>query len=197
MHFALSVLCLAAAPAFADGSIIVSPVYSQIVALPVPANFAAGNEQEKNGFYILELAPKGETMEAWSQLITLTGAKDEASLTPVTDVASQIGAGYKAACPDTFAARTLPAPKVRGAAAVFSGFLGCGLVDGHSEAMVFLVIKGASEVYTVQWAERGPAQTKPVAADPTVWRPRAEALALTRICDKVAGETAPYPSCTQ
>ncbi len=197
MRFALPLLCLLASPVFAEGSIIVSPIYSQLVALPVPANFVAGNEQTKDGFYILELAPKGETMQIWSQLITLTGAQGEASTKSVTDVAGQIADGYKAACPATFSARNLPFPKVRGASAVFAGFLGCGAVDGHSEAMVFLVLKGATELYTVQWGERGKAQNKPMAADRSVWRPRADALALTRICDKVAGEKAPYPSCTQ
>ena len=202
MRFVLPLLCLSvfyqlATPAFAAGSIIVSPVYSQLVALPVPSNFVAGNEQAKDGFYILELAPKGETMEVWSQLITLTGAQGGATNTTVAQVAAQIGEGYKAACPATFAARALPAPKVRGASVVFAGFLGCGSVDGHSEAMVFLVMQGKSEIYTVQWAERGKAQDKPMAADPSVWRPRADALALTRVCDKVAGEKAPYPSCTE
>lgn len=197
MRSALPLLCLIASPVFADGSIIVSPVYSQLVALPVPANFVVGNEEERGGFYILELAPQGETMEAWSQLITLTGAKDGASDTSVAEVAAQIGEGYKAACPATFAAKALPPPKVRGAKAVFEGYLGCGTVDGHSEAMVFVVAQGSSEIYTVQWAERGPAQAKPMEADPSVWRPRADALALTRVCDKVSGEDAPYPSCTQ
>lgn len=197
MRIALSLLCFIAAPAFAEGTIIVSPVYSQLVALPVPANFVAGNEQEKNGFYMLELAPKGETLDAWSQLITLTGSKGGASNSSVVIVASRIADGYKAACPRTFAARALPPPKVRGASAVFEGYLGCGTIGGHSEAMVFLVVQGKLEIYTMQWAARGPAQAKPVDADPAIWRPRADALALTRVCDKVAGEQAPYPSCTQ
>ncbi len=187
----------AANPAVARDIIVVSPIYAQLVALPTPANFVASHEDDRNGFYALELAPKGEKLDAWSQLITLTGSKGQAATTAVTVVAGQIGDGYKVACPDTFATRLLPPPKVRGAVAVFAGYLGCGTVDGHSEAMVFLVMQGKSEIYTVQWAERGPALTKPPEPDPAIWQLRAETLAQTRICDKVAGEQAPYPSCTQ
>ena len=109
----IAAVVLAASPALADGTIIVSPIYSQLVALPTPSNFVAGNEQEKDGFYILELAPKGDTMEVWNQLITLTGAKGQASTSAVADVAGQIGDSYKAACPDSFTTRILPPPKVR------------------------------------------------------------------------------------
>ena len=196
MRLALPFLLLAS-PALAAGTIIVSPVYSQLVALPTPPDFVAGNEQAKDGFYILELAPKGQTMAQWTQLITLTGAKDAASDSAVTTTASQIGGGYQAACPASFAARTLPAPKVRGALKVFAGYLGCGAVNGQSEAMVFLVLQGKSEIYRLQWSERGPPQDTAPQPDPAIWKPRAELLALSRICDKLAGEAAPYPSCTQ
>lgn len=197
MRYALPLLCLLASPAMAAGKIIVSPIYSQLVAMAVPDEFVAGDEVDKDGFYTLDLAPKGETLDAWTQLITLTGAKDEAPLKSVVDIAAELGVSYKQTCPATFSARTLPPPKVRGASEVFSGYLGCGNAKGQSEAMVFLVLKGANEIYTAQWAEHGAAQSKAMKPDPVIWRPRADDLALTRICDKVAGEQAPYPSCTQ
>ena len=49
---------LAPAPALAKGTIIVAPVYSQLVAFPAPAGFHAINEAEQDGSYILELAPQ-------------------------------------------------------------------------------------------------------------------------------------------
>ena len=193
---ALFVVLALTSAAFADGTIIVAPIYSQLVAVAVPAGFQAGFENERQGSYILELTPAGETVDQWTQLITVTGEKGGAAQMTATDMAASIGRGYQDACPTSFAARSLPVPNVRGAAEVFAGYLGCGSVKGVSEAMVFLVIKGTSEVYSVQWAERGTAQDKPLDVDPAVWRPRADALALTRICDKVSGELALYPSCT-
>ena len=64
-------IALLASPAFAGGTIIVSPVYSQLVALPVPADFKAGFENEHQGAYILELTPRSETVEAWSEMVAL------------------------------------------------------------------------------------------------------------------------------
>ncbi|MEO8241186.1 MAG: hypothetical protein ABI832_02680 [bacterium] len=196
MRLALTLMLLAA-PAWADGTIIVSPIYSQLLAVPVPSHFKAGFEHEKSGSYILELTPASENVDQWSQLITVTGAKGLAAQYSVIDMASNLAEGYQAACPTSFTAHQLPPPKVRGATAVFSGYLGCGTVGGQSEAMVFVVLQGKSEIYTVQWAEHGPAQATPMEPDPVHWRPRADTLALARICDKVAGEAAPYPSCTE
>ena len=183
-------------PAFADGTIIVAPIYSQLVAVAVPAGFKAGFENERKGSYILELTPASETVDAWTQMITVTGEKGAAAQMTTADMAASIGRGYKDACPTSFSGRSLPAPKVRGATEVFAGYLSCGAAEGVSEAMVFIVIKGVAEIYTVQWAARGPAQDKPLDADASIWKPRADALGLTRICDKLAGEAAPYASCT-
>lgn len=195
MRFILPFLMLAT-PAFAEGTIIVSPIYAQLVAIPTPADFAAVFETETKGSYILELTAKTETADTWSQMITITGGKGLANALSVTDISGSISEGYQAACPSSFTAHTLPPPKVRGAQAVFAGYLGCGNAGSQSEAMVFLVLQGKSDIYTLQWAERGPAQDTPLVPDAAIWQPRAEALAAARICDKVAGEEPPYPSCT-
>ncbi len=197
MRHILPLLCLLAAPAQAEGVIIVSPVYAQLVAAAVPADFKPGFEHEENGSYLLELTPKTESVDHWTQMITLSGAKGlSATMAPV-DFASQIAKGYQAACPTTFSARALPVPQIKGVPEAFAGYLGCGDTGGQSEAMVFVVLKGAEDIYTVQWAEHGPAQTHPMEPDPALWRPRADTLALARVCNKVEGEAAPYPSCTQ
>jgi hypothetical protein len=184
-------------PALAEGTIIVAPVYAQLVAFAAPTGFHAGFEAEKNGSYILELVPAGETVDDWSQMITVTGGRGAGAGLSVLDAGAAFGQGYQAACPGTFAARSFPAPRVKGAVSAFSGYLGCGTVDGKSEQMVFVVVQGKEDLYTVQWAEKGPASDKPPEVDPTKWKPRADTLALTRVCDKVPGEAAPYPSCTQ
>ena len=195
MRLAL-VFAILASPALAQGTTIVSPVYDQLVAIPVPTGFAAGFEREQGGAYILELVPPGERVEDWTQLITVTGSRGSADKLSVTDMASTLADGYQAACPGSFTAHKLAPPKVQGARAVFAGYLGCGSVGGHAEAMVFVVLQGKSDLYTLQWAEHGPAVDHPVEPDAAIWRLRADSLGLARLCDKVAGEQPPYPSCT-
>lgn len=196
MRLAL-LLCLLASPALSEGLVVVSPIYSQLVAVAVPSDFRPGFEADKDGSYLLELAPQGQTLDAWTQLITVTGAKGLASQMAAIDMASQLASGYQKACPNSFSALRLPVPSIKGAQEVFAGYLGCGDIGGQSEAMVFVVMKGAQDLYTVQWAEHGPASAKPLQPDQAIWRPRADTLGLSRICDPVAGESAPYPSCTK
>ena len=196
MRFVVTIALLAA-PAWAEGTIIVSPVYNQLVALPVPAGFAAGFENEADGSYILELIPAGETVDTWYQMITLTGGRGLTGKASVAQMASFLADGYQKACPGSFTAHQLAPPAIRGAGAVFAGYLGCGTAGPQAEAMVFVVLQGQSDMYTVQWAERGPAVPHPVEPDAAVWRSRVEALGLSRVCDIVAGEAAPYPSCTE
>ncbi len=193
LAFALAVI---ASPVLAEGTIVVSPVYSQLVAVPVPKGFKAGFEHEDKGSYILELTAPTETVDAWTQMITLTGGKGLAGKLSVADVATKLAEGYQAACPTSFTAKKLAPPQIHGAVQAFAGYLGCGTTGNQSEAMVFVAVEGKSEVYTLQWAEHGPAEDKPPTPDPLVWRPRADTLGLARICDPVAGEQAPYPSCT-
>ncbi len=196
MRLALT-LTMLAGPVLAEGTIVVSPIYSQLVAFATPPGFVAGFENESKGFYILELVPKGESVEAWTQMITITGGKGQAAGLSVTDAAGVLAEGYQGACPRSFTALKLPSPGIKGALATFAGYMGCGNAGGQSEAMVFVVVQGTSEVYTLQWAEHGPAKDAAPDPDPSVWQPRADMLGLTRICDKVEGEGTPYPSCTE
>ncbi|MEI7430007.1 MAG: hypothetical protein WCL27_06085 [Betaproteobacteria bacterium] len=65
----------------------------------------------------------------------------------------------------------------------------------HSESMLLIVIKGESDYYTVQWAERGDASTTPIKLDEAKWTDRFKRLAPIKLCPIIPGERAPYPSC--
>ena len=195
MRLALA-FALLASPALGQAVTVVTPIYSQLVAFPTPADFKADYESEQQGTYILEFVPRSESVNTWTQMVTVTGAAGLAGQMPVEEFAERLAAGYQNACPDTFAALGLDAPVIKGAVAAFAGYLGCGSTGAQSEAMVFVIVQGRSDVYSLQWAERGPALTAPPNPDPAIWLPRADALGQMRLCDPVAGEAAPYPSCT-
>ena len=99
-------------------------------------------------------------MADWSQMVTVTGAAGIADRLTVGEFAERLAAGYQAACPQTFTALRLDDPAIAGAAAVFAGYLGCGATGSQSEAMVFVIVVGPTAIYSVQWAERGPALTR-------------------------------------
>src|SRR4051812_8276755 len=63
---------------------VISPIYGQLVRFAMPSNFAVVFENAKDGNYIREAVPKGETARAWTQMITVTGAKGLAGNPKVT-----------------------------------------------------------------------------------------------------------------
>jgi len=191
------IACLAG-PAMAEDVTMVAPIFAQIVAAPLPDGFAPAFENTNGGSYLLEAVPQGETLEAWTQMVTLSAAQGQGGVAGAAmGMANGLAAGYRAACPDLFVAEALPAPPVPGASEVFAAFMGCpAIVNAPAEAMVVLVMGGAEDIYTLQWAARADASQGPVAYDLADWTPRLDRLAArARLCPIVPGEAPPYPSC--
>ena len=205
----LSVLLAAAAAARAQAPApststspaftVISPIYGQLVRFSMPSNFAVAYENAKNGNYIREAVLKGETVQSWTQMITVTGAKGLAGNRPVTpeSFAVSIAAGFKQACSDTFDVKPL-GPTKFGDREGFVAVAGCGRVAGsadkHSETVLIIAVRGSADVYTIQWAERAPGSAKP-ALDDAKWKDRLSKLNPIMFCVIVPGEAAPYPSC--
>jgi hypothetical protein len=194
---------LAGSPAIADEPTLqISPIFSQLVLFAFPKGFKTVFENtNRNGDqYIRESVLEGETVDQWTQMITVTGAKGLAANQNVTPQSfiTQIGAGFRRACPDSFSAKGIVAAKVSGQDA-YMGVAACGtaLSSGvpHSETALLIGLKGSDDYYTIQWAERGPASSGPVAIDDQKWLDRLKALNPIRLCPRLPGEAAPYPSC--
>jgi hypothetical protein len=178
---------------------VISPIFGQLVMFSMPANFVAVTEGTKGAGYIREAVLKGETTERWTQMITVTGAKGAAGNPAVSpqSFAASIAGGFKAACPGTFAAKGLGETRF-GDHDAFVAVAGCGRVeasaDKHSETALIAVVKGRSDYYTLQWAERSASVDSP-AIDDAKWQQRMRLLQPIRLCPIVPGEAAPYPSC--
>ncbi|WP_441260505.1 hypothetical protein AB7008_38780 [Bradyrhizobium sp. 521_C7_N1_3] len=197
---AASLLLAATARAQAPQSFrVISPIFGQLVSFAMPSDFVAVFENTKGGHYIREAVLKGETPERWTQMITVTGEKGM-TLTPGASperFAGTIAGGFKTACPDSFAAQPLGAMTF-GRVEGFVAVIGCGRVDSgptrHSETMLLITLKGITDYYTIQWAERGPESDEPPVNDER-WQTRLRDLGPIDLCPIVAGEAAPYPSC--
>jgi hypothetical protein len=64
-----------------------------------------------------------------------------------------------------------------------------GSADKRSETALIIAVRGSADVYTIQWAERGPGADKP-ALDDAKWRDRLSKLNPIMFCAIVPGETA-------
>lgn len=180
----------------------VTPVFSQLVMMSFPAGFQAAFEETRGGNYIHEAVLNGENVNNWTQMVTLSGAKEQAlnpNITP-EKLVNQIAGGFKQACPTSFSAALL----VRGQLAGFDAFtavISCGSsatpVGKASETTMFTAIKGERDYYTIQWALRGAPSATPLPIDTQQWLARFRQLTPIKLCPIVPGEAAPYPSCVQ
>lgn len=195
-------LLLAAAQAQAPRSLrVISPIFGQLVSFAMPSHFSAVFENTEGGHYIREAVLKGETLERWTQMITVTGEKGM-TLIPGSSpqiFAGTIAGGFKTACPDSFAARPLGETRF-GRFEGFVAVIGCGRIDSgptrHSETALLITLKGATDYYTIQWAERGPESDEPPVNDDR-WDARLRDLSPIDLCPIMPGEAAPYPSCVK
>jgi hypothetical protein len=180
---------------------VISPIFGQLVRFSMPPTFAPASFEKTNGpSYIREAVLKGETVSAWTQMITVTGAQGAAGNPQVTPekFAVTMAAGFKKACPDTFAVKPFGAVKF-GDQDGFIAVVGCGRIetapDKHGETALIIAVKGSADYYTIQWAERAPSSADKPAIDEAKWQDRLNKLQPIRFCPIVPGETMPYPSC--
>jgi len=186
-----------AAPEIAQ---VISPVFSQLVGYSVPTSFVPAAENSTAEQYIQELVLKGQTVENWTQMITMTGIKGLAANPNASPeaLALNIAGGFKQACPGSFMGTSFGEIKLSGHDA-FAVVASCGIADakgpGYSESALVIAIKGQADYYTLQWAERGKASKMPIAFDEDKWVGRFKTLSPIKLCAKVSGEKPPFPSC--
>ncbi|TWB35820.1 hypothetical protein [Nitrospirillum pindoramense] len=176
----------------------ITPIFSQLVMFSIPAGFQLGSEHTQGNQYIREMVLEGETLDRWTQMITITGFQGLGANPNVTPqgFAAMLAGRFKNACPTTFAAKEVANLTISGQPA-FIAWISCGTAPGgdHSESAVIFSIKGANDYYTLQWAEREAASSQPMAFDDAKWKERIARLNPVKICPIIPGEQAPYPSC--
>jgi hypothetical protein len=178
---------------------IITPIFSEILVIPFPQGFVPAFEHTRNDFYINEMVLKGETADHWTQMLTQTGAKGLSANPKASPEGyiSSIAGGFKRTCPDTFSAKGIGTTTVSGHTG-FVAYASCGTVNSsgyaHSESTLFICIKGTDDYYTVQWAERGPASSQPLAYDDAKWTERLKQLSPLKVFPRLPAPTTPQPS---
>lgn len=181
-------------------SSFIEPVLGQLVGFTLPAKFEMQKADSSADQYFRGAFPKGETTANWSQMITISGAKDAAAggKKSAQQIAANISSSIQKQCSDTFSVKPLGPTKIDGQDA-FVAITSCGKVgpDKHSETALMVTITAPKAIYTVQWAERTPANAENLTIDEAKWKGRLKQMVPFRVCPIVAGEKAPYPSCTK
>ena len=181
----------------------ISPVFHQLVGFSLPPEFksvTAAYEKSSGFFYIREHVPQGESVDHWTEMITLTGTKDLASNANATPrgFVTTLAGGFRRHCPDTYATVEL-GPETVDSFEGFAVIASCGRVqsgaEAYSETAIILAVKGTADYYTLQWARHGPDSPKPLTLDVAYWKGQFERLRPIRLCAIVPGEAPPYPSC--
>lgn len=171
----------------------VTPIFGQVIAIRYPSQFKMVNEETKGHYYLQESVKSGETVDQWSEMITLTGRQGAASLPQASakGFVLNIFKDFHTACPTTFSILELGPRNLDGREG-FAAIGSCGSVStgdeaskhtAHSETAVIVGIKGTADIYTVQWAERGQPSDRPLTLDPGVWSDRLKQLEPIRVCD--------------
>lgn len=181
--------------------VIVMPVFSQIVAFSQPEGFGSIFSNTTATGYVHEFVPQGQSAQNWTQMVTLTGAKDAALNPEATPAAAlqSMGARIRQRCPESFLWKPLGKLEANGHEG-FAALLGCGTTpmqsgEARSEVVFVAAFRGSADIYTLQWAERAAAIASPPVPDEAVWGARFRQLLPIRVCKRVPGEPAPYPSC--
>ncbi len=171
----------------ADNVIASTPVFGQLVGYRLPTGFAPAFENAAGNNYIQESVPSGETVEDWSQMITLTGARNLAAGADRTPVgfAHPFGGGFGRNCPETYVATAIQETSINGKDA-FIAYFGCGSVNGvpkpRSEVVTIIFIKSGGDFLTLQWAERSKAVRQGIPFQADKWKGRISQLFPVTIC---------------
>lgn len=210
----LTVPLPASAQATPPTVVISFPVFAQTVAFPYPfADTAYGPDYEAmspdNRQFISERVPEGETLENWSQMVTVIAQRDAAAglqgdaLAQLIDARlMQLYAQYAGGCVTPPVAFMIEAPVPSGLRAAKAALLTCPSYTHPSlgqigEAMVFVVGAGSRDLYDLQLAQRYPPGIENFnAISREIWLARAQALAGgSRFCGPAPGETRPPAIC--
>ncbi|MBV8491199.1 MAG: hypothetical protein JO199_11785 [Candidatus Eremiobacteraeota bacterium] len=184
----LSCLLLAssvATPAPADSppkTIATSPIWSQTVAFTLPSGFVTKWEKTSGDHYQREAVPSGQTVDEWTQMVTVTGEKGLATVKGATPLifAEEIAKGFKKACPGSFNTKALEGDWVPGYK-TFAAVVSCGqspMTNGATtETAAIVVIAGKKDYYTIQYATRTkPPSASPIDLDTAAWTARLKRL---------------------
>ncbi len=179
----------------------ITPIFHQLLMMRWPQEFAPqpAYEHSEHGNYLRLSLLHGESLQSWTQMLTITGSEDQAKM-PALSLQALIDFGaqrYSSQCPGSYAMSVLP-QEGASPGQLYAILQSCGHspdAPQYSISSLILALKGSDDIYTLRWDERAPAYEHPKPPDTQLWLHRLSELMPVRLCPLQAHEKAPYPSC--
>lgn len=173
-------------------------VFDSIVSLRIPAGFKVASEIKEADYYALSLIPQAESAETWTEMVSVTGNKGLGKTLAPSAFTSVTQTTFKTRCPASYAFLSLGELSVDGRPTSASVH-GCGSAKAdkgdQKDISLNIVFRDKDNMLSVQWSVRGAAENAPPQLDRNVWASRIKALEPIKVCPRVPGEKAPFPSC--
>ena len=181
-------------PANVKSVTIVMPIYHQLFAFMQPTEFDLNPHPQQNAsFFLREAVLRGETVEHWTQMITLSGLRGAASKGVTAKLQTDsLAQRFRKSCPETFAYKNIGSMQIARAPS-YLVLISCGSVADaggqpgamHSETALVVAMQGDQDMYTLQWAERGASSPKPLVPDDAKWVARFHTLTPIHVCAEI------------
>lgn len=176
------------------------PVFSEVIGMKIPRDFNVVNQGTSKDGFIFEAVPKGQTVDNWKQMITITGQRNMA-MAPgfsIDNVATLFGKGYRNNCPDSFSTKNIDKYEKIDEHNNVAVLYRCGneSKDGktYSETNLVNFIQGKKDFYTIQYAERNKSAKEITTDDITYYSAKEKNLVPSFFCDHTEGQM-PLKSC--
>ncbi len=138
-----------------------TPIYSQIITTSFPKGWKQAFEKENKGHYILEFVPKGDTLKAWNNMLTIQGFKGASSKISGIDFLKRLASSHKNVCGDKAIFEILDEHQISGFKAQ-NAIIGCSSIKSHptinekgkGEIAYYTSIEGKNDLYVIHKAIR-------------------------------------------
>lgn len=159
------------APPLETGAVFMSvPVFGRTVRFGLPEGWRLALQKSATpDSYVVEFIPRAESLERWSQMVTLLGFRGAAARGRFTveEFARSIATGIARRCGDQTVFAPLGPTRVDDFDA-FEAIIGCarlgrpqqGAGAGQGEIAYYLIVADDEDVYVLQHAQRGDAFDK-------------------------------------
>ncbi len=164
-------------------------VFAETVSFRYPDRFSRDIEAANTLTYRHTFLLEGESLERWSEAIAVQVFKDYRVMTNQTPEAflRTLDDVTRKTCAGAVTLQSLTPAEVSGyqaAAAVMRCGAAPGQRDAEVETTLSVVIAGRTDLFVIDWAERGAANKVPATIDIGTWLARLRQLEPLRICGR-------------